>query len=148
MIRKSIKFLIGLAAIYAVTLGSAAPASAKSKAPKIKTKIGTVIGVTVGGVNEFLGIPYAEPPVGAMRWEPPTALKKFKKPFKATAFGSECSQSGGGSENCLFLNVYVPKKSKTKKSGAVCRSWSGFMAADWCPRAATPTTPRRWSGRA
>ena len=107
------KLLLAVAAICVVALGSAVTASAaKSKPPKVKTKSGKVIGFKVDGVNEFLGIPYAAPPVGPLRWEPPTAFGKFKKPFEATEFGSACTQPGSGSENCLFLNVYTPAKHK------------------------------------
>jgi para-nitrobenzyl esterase len=66
--------------------------------------------MTVNGVDEFLGIPYAVPPVGALRWTPPIPFGKFQGgPFHATQFSSECTQSGPtGSEDCLYLNVYAP----------------------------------------
>ena len=61
----------------------------------------------------YLGIPYAIPPVGTLRWRPPHPPAKFTGVFKATKFGFRCVQPNGiggtfGSENCLFLNVYVP----------------------------------------
>jgi para-nitrobenzyl esterase len=120
MIRKSISSWLALTAFCTIMLGAAGTAAAKTKAPSVKIKNGTVVGMTVGAVDEFLGIPYAAPPVGALRWLPPTAPAKFKKPFEATAFGSECEQPADGvptgSENCLFLNVYAPAASKTKKN--------------------------------
>ena len=68
-----------------------------------------VIGQKTNGVNTFLGIPYAAPPVGSQRWRPPQRYGFFPKlVLHASQFGSECTQSGGGSENCLFLNVYTP----------------------------------------
>src|SRR5208282_1493070 len=74
------------------------------------TESGLVIGSTTNGVSEFLGIPYATPPVGALRWTPPKPYGFFPGfLLKATSFGSECTQAGGGSENCLFLNVYTPQ---------------------------------------
>src|SRR5271167_3169692 len=112
---KTLRLVLGLAAICAFTLGLAATSSAKQSCtePCAITKSGVVLGATVNDVNEFLGIPYAKPPVGALRWEPPEAFGKFETPFEATAFGSECTQPGPfGSEDCLFLNVYTPAQSK------------------------------------
>jgi para-nitrobenzyl esterase len=115
MIRKSIGLLFGLVAIYVVTIGSAATVSAAGSLipPIALTESGLVIGSTTNGVNEFLGIPYAVPPVGARRWTPPKPYGLFHGlVLQATQFGSECTQPGpSGSENCLFLNVYTPKAS-------------------------------------
>ncbi|MGC2493243.1 carboxylesterase/lipase family protein [Candidatus Binatus sp.] len=103
------KLLLALAAICVVTLGSVLGASADDQ-PFAFTQSGFVIGTTTNGVNEFLGIPYAAPPVGALRWLPPERYGFFPGFFlKATTFGSQCTQGGGGSENCLFLNVYTPR---------------------------------------
>jgi para-nitrobenzyl esterase len=89
--------------------------SIANASPTVRTKEGRVIGSTVNGINEFLGIPYAAPPVGARRWRPPIAHGRFSGGvLEATSFGSECAQPGSndseadGSENCLFLNVYTP----------------------------------------
>ena len=99
------------------SLGPAATASAKKKPsfpkPFAITKSGPVLGMTVNGVNEYLGIPYAKPPVGALRWMPPKAFGKFAMPLEANQFGSECTQPGpSGSEDCLFLNVYTPAQTR------------------------------------
>ena len=103
------KLLLGAAAIYVVTLGSVLTASADDR-PIALTESGVVIGSRTDGVNEFLGIPYAAPPVGVRRWKPPRAYGLFPGfLLQATQFGSECTQAGGGSENCLFLNVYTPQ---------------------------------------
>ena len=63
-------------------------------------------------VATFQGIPYAEPPIGPLRWQPPTPKAAWKKPLNATAFGNQCLQpnkvTDGYDENCLFLNVYAP----------------------------------------
>ncbi len=88
----------------------------------------TVSGSYVGFTNEYgsdsyLGIPFAQPPVGALRWRAPRALPPASKPFEALAFGASCPQFasplGGdasappgtyvGDEDCLTLNVYAPK---------------------------------------
>jgi para-nitrobenzyl esterase len=62
-----------------------------------------------------LGIRYAEPPVGELRWRPPQPPRPWHTVLDATKFGNHCLQTGaanqtGASEDCLFLNVYVPRK--------------------------------------
>ena len=67
-------------------------------------------------VKEFLGIPYAEPPVGNKRFRKPVSKAPFMSPFSALNYGASCLQSEAGgvgktlqlSEDCLFLNVFVP----------------------------------------
>lgn len=74
---------------------------------------GMIRGVQRQGVNAFLGIPYAEPPVGELRWRPPVAKLAWNGTRDATRFGDHCLQPGYAadkqeSEDCLFLNVYTP----------------------------------------
>jgi para-nitrobenzyl esterase len=109
----SSKLLLGVAAICVITLGTVLAASGKARPDKARpialTESGFVIGFRTQGMNAFLGIPYAAPPVGNLRWRPPKRYGSFPgSVFEATQFGSECMQAGGGSENCLFLNVYTP----------------------------------------
>jgi len=111
------KLALGLAAVSAFTLGPAASASAKTASypePFAIAQSGVVLGTTVNGVDEFLGIPYATPPVGPLRWLPPEAFGEFAGgTFEATQFGNECTQPGPtGSEDCLYLNVYTPTGSE------------------------------------
>jgi para-nitrobenzyl esterase len=105
------RYLLAVAAICVVTLGSAPTASAADSArPTALTASGVVIGITAEGIDEFLGIPYAAPPVGNRRWRPTKPYGLFPRSLlQATQFGSECTQAGGGSEDCLFLNVYSPQ---------------------------------------
>ncbi len=70
------------------------------------------------GGAEFLGIPYARPPVGDLRWHEPLPARSWPGVREATAFGAPCSQpmlgdwnkydSENGKEDCLFLNVVTP----------------------------------------
>jgi para-nitrobenzyl esterase len=106
-----------LAAFCAFTLGPVVTASAKTASypePFAIAQSGVVLGTTVNGVDEFLGIPYATPPVGPLRWLPPEAFGEFAGgTFEATQFGNECTQPGPtGSEDCLYLNVYTPSGSE------------------------------------
>src|ERR1700728_4551206 len=93
---------------------------------KIKTEEGKIQGKTInnGKVNAFLGLPYAAPPVGDLRWKAPEPPAKWKGVRDATKFGAHCAQArvyddmvfqdAGPSEDCLFLNVYAPAGSKDK----------------------------------
>ncbi|KAJ8897937.1 hypothetical protein PR048_003295 [Dryococelus australis] len=57
----------------------------------------------------FLGIPYAKPPLGSLRFKGPRAPESWTGVRDATAEGALCVQSGTGSEDCLFLNVVTPE---------------------------------------
>ncbi|HEX4423981.1 MAG TPA: carboxylesterase/lipase family protein [Terriglobales bacterium] len=86
---------------------------------------GVVEGKQDGPVRTFLGIPYAAPPVGDLRWKPPVAPAKWMGVRKATEFGHGCVQApvygdmdfrgAGQSEDCLFLNVWTPAKAADAK---------------------------------
>jgi para-nitrobenzyl esterase len=99
----------------------AAPAP-KPDPIKVTIDSGTLVGESTGGVNVFRGVPYAKPPVGALRWKPPQKPDHWPGERSAIAFEPPCSQptnadgktvNGGGvvgvsSEDCLYLNVYAP----------------------------------------
>ena len=75
-----------------------------------------------GQVRAFLGIPYAAPPVGPLRWKPPQPAANWPGIRSATSFGSHCMQpklyadmifrDPGQSEDCLTLNVWTPALNK------------------------------------
>jgi para-nitrobenzyl esterase len=115
------RLLFGAAAICVFTLISVVTASAdnSSHRPIAFTESGLVIGSKTDGGNQFLGIPYAAPPVGALRWRPPKRYGFFQGfVLQATKFGSACTQPGGvGGENCLFLNVFTPQTESGDRRG-------------------------------
>ena len=76
---------------------------------------GDVQGATADGVDKFLGIRYAAPPVGDLRWRPPQAPARWAGTLQATKFGATCAQAARGvfaapskSEDCLTINVFAP----------------------------------------
>jgi para-nitrobenzyl esterase len=110
---------IAVVALVALATGpgaSAAPAAPASPDAGlvVATTGGTLRGTTAGRTDEFLGIPYASPPVGPLRWRPPQPAAPWTGIRDATAFAPHCPQPPSGfgvastSENCLYLNVYTP----------------------------------------
>ncbi|XP_053989680.1 juvenile hormone esterase-like, partial [Hylaeus volcanicus] len=68
--------------------------------------------------SAFLGIPYAKPPVGDLRFKAPVEINPWTNVYNATLQHDVCPQILGkydGSEDCLHLNVYTPKLNFTKK---------------------------------
>jgi len=82
--------------------------------PKAKTLNGTYIGKHVSSWNQdaFLGIPYAQPPTGDLRFKWPQSLSaSFDEERTATEYGDSCmqySQNWTMSEDCLSINVIRP----------------------------------------
>ena len=122
----------------AVTLAMSV-AWAASSAPQVKTLAGVVEGKDDGTVRAFLGIPYAQPPVGDLRWKAPVPAAKWEGVRKATEFGQHCLQGNpfgdmvtrdpGGSEDCLSLNVWVPSNPSSKKLAVMVWIYGGGFVA-------------------
>ena len=109
-------------AVTGLLMGLSANGNADSL--KVKTEQGKVAGKTIndGKVRAFLGLPYAAPPVGDLRWKAPQPPVKWKGERDATKFGAHCAQGrvfddmvfqdAAPSEDCLFVNVYTPADAK------------------------------------
>lgn len=85
------------------------------ESPVVKIDSGVLEGLTKDGVDEYLGIPYAAPPIGTLRWKPPQPVKSWKAMLVAAQFANTCAQNSelgafakrSNSEDCLYLNVYT-----------------------------------------
>jgi para-nitrobenzyl esterase len=103
-----------------------------SAVPVVETSLGWVSGFAENGVQTFLGIPYAAPPVGARRFRPPEPAQPWAGLRQATAYGASCPQLRGGQpgrpppiwvdspdvrldEDCLFLNVWTGGAGRSRK---------------------------------
>jgi len=110
----ALKLLFVLFAICTANVGSVVWVAA---APISVTQNGPVKGIAAPGIDEFLGIPYAAPPVGNLRWRPPQPHASWQGVLDATHLGNFCIEQDGaggtsGSEDCLFLNVYRPSQNE------------------------------------
>lgn len=83
--------------------------------PLIRTDGGILAGKSVGAADEFLGVPYAAPPIGTLRWMPPQPAKPWTGIRDATHAKSRCVQNDVvapltkfRNEDCLYLNIYRP----------------------------------------
>jgi para-nitrobenzyl esterase len=96
-------------------LGSPAHATFKLRALGV-TETGPVRGVVEDDMVAFRGIPYAKPPVGDLRWKPPQRAQRWHGFRDAEEFAPHCAQLespfgiASNSEDCLYLNVYAPKR--------------------------------------
>lgn len=114
----------------------------KTSMLQVKTASGPVEGVLEkSGIRSFKGLPFAAPPVGALRWKEPQPVKPWTSVWKADHFGPRAMQtpifgdmafrSDGVSENCLYLNVWAPpQKGKALLPVLVYYYGGGFVAGD------------------
>ena len=128
------KTLIIIAALVAATIASAAifttwylsrfATDPESNPVDVQTKrqlaSGEIMGFLDNGSYAWLGIPYAEPPVGPLRWRAPRPVQSWQVPRAAVEFGHKCPQTSfsgevEGAEDCLFLNVWAPMQADTPR---------------------------------
>ena len=127
-----------------ITLGAALwllVATPKGSLSPVRIDSGMVSGVTdKNGVTAFLGIPFASPPIGQLRWRAPQAAEHWQGVRQADHFGASCMQDEPGSrlpwseefmtqgaisEDCLFLNVWTQAKSASEKRAVMVYIYGG-----------------------
>jgi para-nitrobenzyl esterase len=124
--RRRFRWLGGaLCILFAVACLTAAALPPKPAHPTVTLEEGTLEGKHFGPAQDaaaFLGVPYAAPPVGDLRWRPPEPVKKWSGAREAKRFGAACPQLEANwlphvdwNEDCLYLNVWTPQLSATSK---------------------------------
>jgi para-nitrobenzyl esterase len=108
-----------------VMAGWMVQAADKPFAEKVKIDSGELQGAVQDGVLSFKGVPFAQPPVGDLRWQPPQPVKPWSGVKTATAYGHDCMQLPFPSdaaplgtqpdEDCLVLNVWRPAQQSAAK---------------------------------
>ena len=114
--------------LFAIALGTNPMHAQTSHTVQVRTPNGVLAGVVSGdnGVRSFKGIPFAAPPVGALRWQAPQPAPAWTGVRSAAEFGARCFQGhiyddmifrdNGPSEDCLYLNVWAPEAAFAGKS--------------------------------
>jgi len=146
-------FLSTLLYLLAWSLSANAAAIARDSSPFVSLSYGSLKGISTAGVDQFLGIDYAQPPVNDLRFRRPLPVKSFNGVKDATVFGDSCLQQyytlpgikdlnytalqtfvskTNHSEDCLHLNVFKPTKiSPDEKLPVVVYIHGGaFMTGD------------------
>ncbi|NTJ11558.1 carboxylesterase/lipase family protein [Rhizobium lusitanum] len=113
--------------LLAVTIGlwltvAGVSAASSPDAPIVQTRSGIVRGAHAEGISKFLGIPYAKPPVGDLRWTNPSKPESWRGVRDATEFGKVCAQvkelgdfaDASLNEDCLYLNVFAPDNARDR----------------------------------
>ena len=109
----------------------------------IRTESGTVVGTLKSGVYVFLGVPFAAPPIGGLRWRAPQAASYRNADWRADQYGTSCMQNQAGSrlpwteefmtqgpigEDCLYLNVWTTAKNASAKHPVMFWIYGGAFA--------------------
>jgi para-nitrobenzyl esterase len=115
-----LKFML-VAAVMTAALGVASSLGAQTPKP-VRTQAGLVQGTDDNGIDVYLGVPFAAPPIGDLRWRAPQPVAAWQGVRPADKFAPGCMQSPlvnralglepvPTSEDCLYLNVWTPAKS-------------------------------------
>ncbi len=137
--KKTLLFAVGL--LFLIKISDAQNLAEKPAVALVKTSNGMLEGVVEKtGVLAYKGIPFAAAPVGNLRWKEPQPAKDWKGIRSAKEFGFSPMQnkiysdmifrSKGVSEDCLYLNVWVPAGEKKSLPVLVYFYGGGFIAGD------------------
>ncbi|KAK0215197.1 alpha/beta-hydrolase [Armillaria nabsnona] len=116
--------------IVNLLLGVLLAASTTRSALDIQLPSGIFIGQNINGLDRWLGIPFALPPVGDLRFKAPVPVRTNLSLVRrnATTFGNACPQPPGNlgasiSEDCLYLNIWRPEGAVDSKEGLPVLFW-------------------------
>lgn len=114
--------------------GAVKHVSAQAAPPHIDVEQGMLEGVAGDGYDAYLGIPFAAPPIGELRWAPPASPVTWQGVRPAVKFQSKCPQEGltrpltrYRNEDCLYLNVYQPHSNTTNTPVIVWFHGGGYV---------------------
>ncbi|MFI7061011.1 carboxylesterase/lipase family protein [Kribbella sp. NPDC050124] len=116
-----------ITALAAVAVGLSPSTASGASERVVQTTAGTVQGVAKSNYRVFNGIPYAAPPVGQLRWQPPQLAAGWQGTRDAREPASDCVQTAvawrpaaaSTNEDCLYLNVWTPRQTTGSKPVAV-----------------------------
>ena len=114
---KTIRTFAMLAIASLAILSACSKKQAKEVTLQVETKYGILEGIEEDGVKKFLGVPFAQAPVGDLRWKAPQPLQAWEGVRPAKAFGNDPMQlnifgdmqfrGASRSEDCLYLNIWT-----------------------------------------
>ena len=124
--------LVAIAAVAGLIAAATATLPAANTEP-VRIDAGSISGTTgsSGEIRAFKGIPFAAPPVGALRWKAPQPVAHWDGVRKAEDVGPRCMQGGRGnqqpapSEDCLYLNVWTGAKSAAERRPVMIFTYGG-----------------------
>ena len=115
-----------IAALAATSVSMLCACEQKNLSLQIQTQAGVIEGIELeNGVKAFLGVPFAEAPVGELRWQAPQQKESWdgvletkafaNDPMQPDLFGDMNFRGPAKSEDCLYLNVWTPADSEDDK---------------------------------
>jgi para-nitrobenzyl esterase len=129
--------IIGALLVFAMGIvGPAVGQASEKQTVLVRSPSGPIEGVVEQGLQVFRGIPYAQPPIGNLRWRAPAPLKPWGRVLRAHAFGPLCPQVQepgtsrplpAMSEDCLLLNVWTPAADSGRRPVMVFIHGGAFM---------------------
>ena len=133
MARRMIVFIVAICMVITATVLIAGCGKEETPRPESTMEVpqldsGPISGLQEDGVWSYLGIPYAAPPVGELRWKEPQPVQSWEDVRPCTEYGPSCPQPpwtyefsqeemavGEQSEDCLYLNVWTPAESPDER---------------------------------